>query len=100
MTNDTTDLLFTTPIDATVVRAFKMDYTIVRGTGTRTGTLTVVAGTDGSGTGLANNDDYYENSAIGVTFAVGESASAINIQYTVTDTGTDAIINYSITKLA
>lgn len=100
MTNDTTDLLFTTPVDATVVRAFKMDYTIVRGTGTRTGTLTVVAGTDGSGTGLANNDDYYENSAIGVTFAVGESASAINIQYTVSDTGTDAVINYSITKLA
>lgn len=93
--------LFT--IDATVVRAFKMDYTITRGTGTDktlTGTLTVVASTDGAGTDLAYNDDFLENTPAGVTLSVSETSSVVTVSYATTAAGYDAYIYYSIVKLA
>jgi hypothetical protein len=86
--------------DATAVRAVQIDYTITRDTSTRTGVYTIVAGTDASGTGLQGSDTGVQNASTGVTFSVSETASIVSWLATTTSTGTDAIINYSVTRLA
>lgn len=99
--NNTPDsILFT--IDALSVRAFKVDYTVVRDQATRTGTLTVVASTDGSGNNLTYNDNGYENSDTGVVLYAGEATNSVSVVYSVTDLNPDlnAVIYYSVTKLA
>lgn len=96
--NSATTTLFT--IDALVTRAFKVDYTIVRDTDTRTGTVTVVASTDGTGGDLAYNDDYTENTDPGVTLTVTETGDTVSFKYSTTNTGIDAEFSYSITRLA
>jgi hypothetical protein len=87
-------------INSTLIRAFDFDYTLVRGTTTRTGTVTVVASTDGTGVNLNYSDSGLQNSSTGVAFTATESGSAVSIQYTTTNTGSDAILYYSTTKLA
>lgn len=90
-------VLFT--FDAVYIRAMKVDYTIVRGSTVRTGTYTIVSGTDASGTGLQGSDSGVQNSSTGVTFAVSETASVVTLSYSTTNT-TVGTIYYSITKLA
>ena len=88
-------------------QAFKMDYTITRdiddstenAVNVRTGTLTVVGGTDPSGTNLATSDTGVENVSPGVTFSVTETASIISVTYTTTNTGIDGILSYSLSRL-
>ncbi len=98
--NSTDEILFT--INAEATRAFKVDYTVLRADATRTGTITIVASTDGSGSNLTFNDNGYENTDTGVVFAAGESAGLVSLLYSVTDEAPDldAVVNYSITKLA
>lgn len=100
LNNSTDEILFT--INAEATRAFRVDYTVTRADATRTGTITVVASTDGSGSNLTFNDNGYENIDTGVTFAAGESAGLVSLLYSVTDQNPDlnAVLNYSITKLA
>jgi hypothetical protein len=86
--------------DASYIKAMKIDYTIVRGTAVRTGTYTIVSGTDASGTNLQGSDTGVQNAAPGQTFSVSETASVVSWQYTTTSTGTAATIYYSVTKLA
>ena len=86
--------------DANVVAAVQIDYTIVRGTTVRTGVYTIVRGTDASGTNLQGSDSGVQNSAPGVTFSVTESTSTVAWNYVTTSTGTDGVLNYSITYLA
>ena len=86
--------------DATVVRAVQINYTIVRGTAVRTGTYTIVSGTDASGTNLQGSDTGVQNSAPGVTFSVTESSSIVLWKYVTTSTGTAGTLNYSVTYLA
>ena len=86
--------------DANVVAAVQIDYTIVRGTTVRTGVYTIVRGTDASGTNLQGSDSGVQNSAPGVTFSVTESTSIVAWKYVTTSTGTDGVLNYSITYLA
>ena len=86
--------------DATVVKAVQITYTIVRGTAVRTGTYTIVCGTDASGTNLQGSDTGVQNSAPGVTFSVTESTSIVVWKYATTSTGTAGILNYSVTYLA
>jgi hypothetical protein len=91
--------LFT--VDSAVTRAFAVDYTIVRDTAVETGKYTVVAGTDGEGTGL--NSTYtaqLQNSVTNVFFSVSESGGVVSLLYTVVPSGTDALLSYSVTKLA
>ena len=90
------------PIYAESIRAFKVDYTVLRADATRTGTMTVVASTDGSGGNLTFNDNGYENTDTGVVFSAGEAAGLVSLLYSVTDQDPDlnAVVNYSITKLA
>ena len=88
--------------DATVVKAVQITYTIVRGTAVRTGTYTIVCGTDASGTNLQGSDAStgVQNSAPGVTFSVTESTSIVVWKYVTTSTGTAGALNYSVTYLA
>ena len=86
--------------DATATRAVQIDYTITRDTATRTGVYIIVAGTDASGTNLNGQDSGVENVSPGVTFSVSETASIVSWLATTTNTGNDAIINYSVTRLA
>jgi hypothetical protein len=87
-------------VDATEVRAFKLDYTIVRGTAVRTGTWTVVASTDGTGGTLVQSDSGQQNSSTGITLSFTETGSVVTFKYTSTNTGTNAVLHYSITHLA
>ena len=90
--------LFT--FDALYIKAVRVDYTIVRGTAVRTGTYTIVCGTDASGTNLQGSDSGVQNSAPGQTFSVAESGSVVSWKYTTTSTGSAGNIYYSVTKLA
>ena len=86
--------------DAVYIKAVQINYTIVRGTAIRTGTYTIVAGTDASGTNLQGSDTGVQNSAPGQTFSVTEAASVVSWKFVTTSTGTAGTIYYSVTKLA
>jgi len=86
--------------DATATRAVQINYTITRDVNTQTGVYTIVAGTNASGTGLQGSDSSIQNSSVGVTFSVIESASTVTWRASTTNTGIAATINYSVTRLA
>jgi hypothetical protein len=91
-----TSTLFTVDSSATGIRAFKMDYTIKRGTTYRTGTITIVSGTTFSFT-----DDYSDNASTGFVLSAAEAANVVTVSYADgTPTGTAGSITYSITHLA
>ena len=90
--------LFT--FDANYIRAVTINYTIVRGTAVRTGTYTIVCGTDAIGTNMVGSDSGQQNSSTGQTFSVSEAASVVSWKYVTSSTGTAGTIYYSITKLA
>ena len=92
LTNNTTVNLVRTA--SSLLPAFRVDYTITRGSTIRTGTLTIV-----SGTTFSFNDDYYENAATGVTITASESTGLVTINYTTTNTGVNGAIVYSIEHL-
>jgi hypothetical protein len=88
-------------ISATLTKAFTMNYTIVRGTAVRHGTLIVTAqNSDDSSLTLSYNDDYTENFETGVTLAVSQSGPVITVTYSTTSTGLAAALTYSIFNLA
>lgn len=83
--------------EQSVLRAFKMTYTIYRGTSVRTGVLTVVGSvSDASSSTLTFEDDYHENSDTGITLSVDQTGENVSVQYTSTNTGENAIIRFSI----
>ena len=90
--------LFT--FDTTYIRAVRFDYTIIRGSSVRTGTYTVVSGTDSSGTGIEGVDSGVQNSVPGVTFSQSEAGGIVTVKYSTTSTGSNGTIYYSVTKLA
>ena len=92
-----TSTLFTVDSSATGIRAFRMDYTIKRGTTYRTGTITIVSGTTFSFT-----DDYSDNASTGFVLSAAEATPGLVIVSYAdgTPTGTDGSITYSITHLA
>lgn len=98
LTNNASQTILT--FNATAVRAVQITYTITRGTNTRTGVYTIVAGTDASGTGLQGSDTGVQNASVGVAFGQSETASVVSWTAATTNTGSDAIINYSVTRLA
>jgi hypothetical protein len=84
-----------------IAKAFQMDYTVVRnGTNVRTGKFTVVASTDGTGATMVYDDSGFQNADTGVTFTASEATSIVTVAYTTTNTGANATLNYSLTKLA
>jgi len=87
-------------MDSTKVRAFKVDYTVVRGTSTRTGYYYIVASSTGGGGNLSVNDFGYQNTSTGVTFTITETAGVVNFAYSTTNTGATGVLTYFITHLA
>jgi hypothetical protein len=96
--NTLNQVIFT--FNASAIKAVQINYTIVRDTAIRTGVYTIVAGTDNAGTGLQGSDAGVQNAATGVTFSVSETASIVSWRSTTSSTGSAAIINYSVTRLA
>ena len=92
--DDDSGTIFT--VDADVISAFKLDYTIVRGTGFRTGTVLVA--TDGGGT-ISSSDDYTENLDTGVAITITQASNTVSVDYTTTSTGDDASYSVSLTRL-
>jgi hypothetical protein len=87
-------------LDATRVRAFCVNYTIVRNFTYRTGTITVATDVGDSSLGITNSDDYVENGDTGIALSVDQAGDTVSLSYTATNTGTNAIMTYSITYLA
>jgi hypothetical protein len=87
-------------VNGTTTLAFSVNYTIIRGTAYRTGTLTVAtSGADSTGD-LAFSDEYVENNQTGISLTVSESTNTVSVNYTSTDIGINATIKYSVTNLA
>jgi hypothetical protein len=85
-------------VNATDVRAFRMDYTVVAGATVRTGTLIVVDGTsDDSTSSTAYTDDYVDNFDTGVVLGVSKSLDNISVNYTSSGSAT---LTYSLEYLA
>jgi len=74
-------------------RSVTLNYSIVRDTGTRQGSLKIVP--TGGGI-LTYDDDYSENLSTGVTFSVIQSGNTVIVRYTTTNTGIDGSIVFSI----
>ena len=86
--------------NSTLVKAFSMNYTIVRETSVRTGTMIVVNDADDSvGDGFSWNEDYVQNSDPDVTLNVTDSGSIITVQYSASAARGNGKIYYSLTHL-
>lgn len=83
--------------DANTTKAFTVNYTIIRDTTYRTGTLSVAAGSV-SGT-VAYNDNFVENAATGITLSVSQIDSTIYVNYISTNTGTAGSMAYVVNSL-
>jgi hypothetical protein len=85
-------------INSTRIHAFAIDYTIVRGSGVRTGTLTIAP--RGGLLALQWSDDYVESYDIGVTLNVVQPLSIVTVQYKTNSSGYEGSMTYSIRHLA
>jgi len=86
-------------VNTSVIKTFRVDYTISRGVTFRTGSMLVV---NGATSGFTYTDDYSENASTGVTLTAAEVSPGgnITVAYATTSTGTPGTITYSITHLA
>jgi len=98
LVNNTTANVF--ELNALTVKAFSVNYTIVRGYSYRTGTILVATDVGDSSLGITSSDDYVENNNTGVTLEISQAGDTVSLDYTTTDTGTTGSISYSITYLA
>jgi hypothetical protein len=87
-------------IDADHVRAFTVNYTILRDTGVRLGTLSVVADANDSAGALTFVDNYTENVNLGVTLFVSQTLDVISVGFNTTNINAAAEFIYSINYLA
>ena len=96
LTNNSTATLFI--VDTSIMKAFKMDYTITRDIFARTGQITVVYG---SGGGFGYTDEYSENGITGITLSAAEASAGgnITVSYSSTNSGYAGNIKYSVTHL-
>lgn len=85
-------------INALDIPAFKMDYTIIRDTYIRTGTITVARA--GGAAALHYTDDYTENTNTGVTLQVSQATNTITVSYTSTAVSLTGTLIYSISQIA
>jgi hypothetical protein len=96
LANNSSGTLFI--VDTSIMKSFKMDYTITRDVFARTGQLTVVYGLGG---GFGYTDEYIENGITGITLAAAEASAGgnITVSYTSTNSGYVGNIKYSVTHL-
>lgn len=101
-TGDTATLTDNTPVAASVftlsssnVEAWSLDYTITRGSNVRHGKMMV----RNTSTPIYS-DDFVENASTGVVLSVANtSGSTYALQYTTSNTGSNATLTYSLTQL-
>ena len=79
-------------------KAISINYTILRATEYRTGTIVITS--NGSGSNLNYTNDYTENASTGITLTVTQTGSNVFLKYISTNTGLPASLTYSITHLA
>jgi hypothetical protein len=87
-------------LDATRIRAFSVNYTIVRSFVYRTGTIMVATDVGDSSLGITFSDDYVENGDTGISLTVDQTGDTVSLLYTALNIGTNATMTYSITYLA
>ena len=97
-------------INTDITKAFSVNYTIVRGTNYRTGTIMVA--TNSGASDLTYNEDFVENTGnytgtstlgspgTGVALTVSQSTNTAILQYTSSNSGINGTMTYSITHLA
>jgi len=96
LTDDDSGSVFT--ISTTLTKAFMVNYTVIRATRYRTGTI-MVATDPGDSTDLSWSDDYTENTDTGVSLSVSQAGTDVSLDYTTTNLGINSNIRYSITYL-
>ena len=79
-------------------KAISINYTILRATEYRTGTIVITS--NGSSSNLNYTNDYTENASTGITLTVTQTGSNVFLKYISTNTGLAASLTYSITHLA
>lgn len=84
-------------INTLLVPAFTLNYTIVRGSAYRTGSIVVAS--DSGATDLTWTEDYTENKDTGISLTVVQNTNLVDIQYGSDNTGLDATIKYSLNYL-
>ena len=77
-------------LNATTIRAFSVNYTIVRNFSYRTGTIMVASDVGDSSLGISISDDYVENNNTGITLTVDQAGDTVSLTYTATNAGTNA----------
>lgn len=83
--------------DLATTKVFTVNYSIIRGTAYRTGTLNVAAG---STTGnLVYNDSFIENDSTGITLSASQIDSTIYVNYSSTNAGISGSMAYLVTNL-
>lgn len=93
--NTATTALFT--FDTIVSPTFSFDYSVVREGTYRAGTWQIISAGSAS---LTTNDTGIQNASTGVTLTVSQSLTIVTVSFATTNTGFDAVINYSIAYLA
>jgi hypothetical protein len=83
-------------LDTTLSKCFTVNYTIVRGSAYRTGTLTIIS-EDGVNP-LSYTDDYTENASTGIILQLSQSVNVISVQYT-SGVGSPSAFSYDINYL-
>lgn len=83
--------------DSNTTKAFSVNYTIIRDTTYRTGTLRVVAGSISGA--IVYDDDYIENANTGIVLNATQLDTTIYVNYTSTNTGIAASMAYVVTSL-
>jgi hypothetical protein len=96
LANQATPVIIFT-LDSTVVRAFQVDYTILRDLSRRTGIITVAS--DPAGSAVSSTDSFTENVTGGISLVVSQTGDDVSLSYFSTP-GVSGIIRYSITYLA
>ena len=86
-----TETLF--EVDTAQTKAFRVDYTFVRDTAKRYGTMVIA-----TGPGIISNDDFTENTSTGLTLAATQSTNIVTVNYSTT-AGSNGLFYYSITYL-
>jgi hypothetical protein len=93
--NDTNTV---TTVSTDQVDVFTVNYTIVRNTAYRTGTM-MISSVNGTGNPVWS-DDFVQNADTGVILSVTQVDTIITLTYTSSNTGVAGTINYSINYLA
>lgn len=101
MVNNTTSAATIFSVDTDTVKAFVINYTIVRDVARRTGTIQVSCQDDGSSGAPVYSDSYVENTTTGAVLSMTQTATTASFKYTlpISPYGVDAVLNYSVTRL-